>query len=114
MRTGSCGASESVAPIDRAPPAAPALCPARATPPPTAECLLEGVPVLKGHEVVEDGVDGGGEVVEEPGDVVEVLVDGAEDRGLLEVDIGEALGVEGGPAEEEGHDHGSCKSRRGK
>ena len=39
--------------------------------------------VLEGHEVVEDGVDGGREVVEEAGHVVEVLVDGAENDRLL-------------------------------
>ena len=39
--------------------------------------------VLEGHEVVEDGVDGGREVVEEAGHVVQVLVDGPEDDGLL-------------------------------
>ena len=45
--------------------------------------LLERVSVLERHEVVEDGVDGGGEVVEEAGDVVQVLVDRPEDDRLL-------------------------------
>ena len=67
----------------------------------------EGLPVLDGHHVVEDGVDGGGDVVADAGDVHEVLVDHAEDGRLLEVDVAEALGVEGRPAEEEGKDdHG--------
>ena len=48
-----------------------------------AERLPEGVAVLERHEVVEDGVDGGREVVEEAGHVVEVLVDGAKNHRLL-------------------------------
>ena len=48
-----------------------------------APSLLECVSVLERHEVVEDGVDGGGEVVEEAGDVVQVLVDRPEDDRLL-------------------------------
>ena len=60
------------------------------------------MPVLEAHQVVEDGVDGGGEVVEEAGDVVEVLVDRPEDEGVLEVDVAESLGVEGRPTEEKG------------
>ena len=62
------------------------------------------MPVFQGHAVVQDGVSGGGEVIEDAGDVVEVLVDGAEDHGLLEVDVAQTLGVEGGPAEEKGQD----------
>ena len=46
--------------------------------------LLERVSVLERHEVVEDGVDGGREVVEEAGDVVQVLVDRPEDDRLLQ------------------------------
>ena len=32
-------------------------------------------PIFDGHDVVEDGVDGGGEVVEAAGDVEQLLVD---------------------------------------
>ena len=49
-----------------------------------APSLLERVSVLERHEVVEDGVDGGREVVEESGDVVQVLVDRPEDDRLLQ------------------------------
>ena len=49
-----------------------------------APSLLERVSVLERHEVVEDGVDGGREVVEEAGDVVQVLVDRPEDDRLLQ------------------------------
>ena len=45
--------------------------------------LLERVSVLERHEVVEDGVDGGREVVEEAGDVVQIFVDRPEDDRLL-------------------------------
>ena len=38
------------------------------------ECLLERLPVLGGDDVVDDGVDGGVEVEEDPGDVHQVLV----------------------------------------
>ena len=72
-----------------------------------AERLLERLPVPHRHEVVEDGVDGGADVVEHARGVHEPLVDGAEEAGVLEVHVAKALGVERGPAQEEGdHDHG--------
>ena len=37
-----------------------------------------------------------------------LLVECAIDLGVLEVDVAEPLGVEGGPADEEGHNNG-CK-----
>ena len=54
---------------------------------------LESLPVLGRHDVVEDGVDGGGAVVEAAGDVVHVLVDVAIVGQLLAVDVEEALSV---------------------
>ena len=72
-----------------------------------AQRLSECVSVLERHQIVEDGVDGGGEVVEESGDVVKVFVDGSDDHGFFEVDVGETLGVEWGPAKEEGQDYSS-------
>lgn len=72
-----------------------------------AERLSERLPVLDRHQVVEDGVNGGGDVVQDARDVHEILVNGAEDHRLLEVDVSESLGVERSPAEEEGdHDDG--------
>ncbi len=69
-------------------------------------------PVLDGHDVVQNGVDGGGEVVEAPRDVeqllVDLLVDGLAHKVppvLVEGDVEEALSVEGGPADEEGQDN---------
>lgn len=47
------------------------------------ECL----PILDGHEIVEDGVDGRADVVGDARDVHEVLVDGPEEQGVLEVDV---------------------------
>ena len=37
-----------------------------------------------------------------------LLIEGAIDLGVLEVDVAEPLGVEGGPADEESHND-SCK-----
>ena len=62
--------------------------------------------VFQRHQVVQDGIDGGGEVIEEPADVVQVLVDRPEEVRVFEVDVGEALSVERGPTEEEGQNHG--------
>lgn len=69
-----------------------------------AEGVPEGPAELEGHDVVEDGVDDGGDVVEDPGDVEE---HGVEQRrlGPVGVDDEEALEVERSPAEEERHDH---------
>ena len=69
--------------------------------------FLESLPIFDRHQIVQDGVDGGGDVVEDARDVHEILVDGPEDHGLLEVDIAEPLGVEWGPAQEEGDHHDS-------
>ena len=62
------------------------------------------------HQVVQDGVDGCGQVVEKAWDVVEVLVQRPEDLCLLEVDVAESLRVKWGPAEEECKDHCGLKS----
>ena len=70
------------------------------------EHRLELLPVLGRHQVVEDRVEGGGEEVEAAGEVEEVLVDGAEGLVLPEVDVAEALEVEGEPGDEEEDHHG--------
>ena len=70
-------------------------------------------PIFDGHHIVEDGVDGGGEVVETPRDVEELLVD------LLVEFLGDkvplvlvkhheeqSLRVEGRPTDEERENHG--------
>ena len=40
--------------------------------------ILECLPVLSGHEVVDNGIDGGAEVEEDAGDVEHLLIDGIE------------------------------------
>lgn len=67
--------------------------------------LLEGLAILDRHQVVQDGVNGGGDVVADARHVHEILVDGSEDVRVLEVDVAQALGVEWDPAEEKGNDH---------
>ena len=57
--------------------------------------------VLDTHEVVEDGVECGREVVEEPREVHEVLIDSPVDMTVPEVDIAKPLDVKGNPREEE-------------
>ena len=90
--TCSGGASECIAAVAIAL-ATPSSAP-EATP---TEGLPEGVSVFQRHQVVQDRVKRGREVVEDARDVVEVLVDGPEDHRLLEVDVAQSLGVEGGP-----------------
>ena len=48
------------------------FCPLKAN---TQESLSPHPPVLDGHDVVEDGIDRGGEVVEAASDVEQLLVD---------------------------------------
>ena len=48
-----------------------------------APSLLERVSVLERHEVVEDGVDGGGDVVQDAGHVHQVLVYRSKELGAL-------------------------------
>ena len=50
---------------------------------PRLPSLLEGVSVLEGHEVVEDGVDGGRDVVQDAGHVHQVLVYRSKELGAL-------------------------------
>ena len=64
----------------------------------------EGLPVLDAHDVVEEGVEGGGEIVETPGGVEEDLVDCSEHFQLLEVNITQPLEVERSPGDKE-EDH---------
>ena len=75
----------------------------------SAQGLLERVPVLKWHKVVQDGVDRGRQVVEEPRDVEEVLVDRPEHLGLFEVHVAQSLCVKWSPAQEEGQHNRSWK-----
>ena len=60
------------------------------------------------HYVIQERVDGGWKIVEHPADVSEDL-EGPDHVGrrVLTVDGEEALGVERGPADEEGHDDGN-------
>lgn len=76
----------------------------------TAERGAEGVAVVDWHDVVEDGVDGGREVVEAARHVVEPLVDNVEVSPLATVDVEQALGVERCPAQEECDHYCSCKT----
>lgn len=61
-------------------------------------------PVLPGHEVVEDGVDGGAEVAQHHGGHVEVL---AQHGRLVVVDLGKQVpaNVIGQPTDDEGQHH---------
>ena len=68
------------------------------------EDSLERPPVLDTHQVVEDGVERGGEVVEAAGDVEEVLVDCPKRVAVFEVDIAESLDVKWSPGNEERND----------
>lgn len=72
-----------------------------------AERVPEAVSVLDGHEVVEERVGGGGEVVEAAGQVVEPLVHHVVVLTAASVEVVEALGVVGSPAQEESHYHRS-------
>ena len=65
--------------------------------------------VLDAHDVVEQRVEGGGEVVEAAGEVEEDLVDGSEHLEMFEVDVAEPLDVEGGPGHEEEDNNGNCR-----
>ena len=65
----------------------------------------EGLPVLDTHDVVEERVEGGGEVVEAAGGVEENLIDRPEHIQVLEVHIAEALEVKWSPGHEEEDDH---------
>ena len=51
----------------------------------------EGLSVLRADDVVEEGVDGGGEEVEAAGHVEHVLVHGTERRGTAEVNVTKSL-----------------------
>lgn len=66
---------------------------------------LEGLPELVGYDVVEQRVDGGGDVVEDAADVRKDVVSGYHARrGVLSVYGQEPLGVKGRPANKERHD----------
>ena len=66
----------------------------------------EFLPVLETHDIVEDGIKGSTEVVEESGHMEEIFIDSPEESCVFEVDKCEALGMEGSPADEEGNNHG--------
>ena len=64
-----------------------------------------GLAVLGAEEVVEHGVEGGGEVVAAPRQVEEVLVDQPEQGVQLEVHVAQPLHVERAPGHEEQHNY---------
>ena len=61
--------------------------------------------VLGAHQVVEDGVEGGGEEVEAAGEVEEVLVHSPEVLVLSEVHVTQSLKVERCPRDKEENNH---------
>ena len=77
----------------------------------TEEDGPEGLPVLAAHQVVQDGVEGGGEEVEAAGDVHEVLVECAVPGQVVVVVVvvGQPLHVEGSPRDEEHDHHRACR-----
>ena len=76
-----------------------------------SESLLECEPKLGRHELVEERVYGGAQVVHHSRDVGELLVDDHEIRVLVLDQVGshKTLGVKREPADEEGHNHGNCE-----
>ena len=65
----------------------------------------ESLPVLDAHDVVEERVEGGGEIIETARGVEEDLVDCSEHFQLLEVNITQPLEMERSPGDkEENHD----------
>ena len=65
---------------------------------------LESLPIFAAHDVVEERVEGGGEIVETAGGVEQDLVHCAEHLQLLEVNITQPLEMERSPGDEE-QDH---------
>ena len=70
----------------------------------------ECMPVLDTHEVVEDGVEGGREIVEEAREVHDILIDSPVDIAVGEVDISKPLDVKRSPRDEEGHNDSNWKT----
>ena len=66
---------------------------------------LESLPIFAAHDVVEERVEGGGEVVEAAGGVEKDLVDCAEHFQLLEVNITQPLEMERSPGDKEENHH---------
>lgn len=66
--------------------------------------------VLAGHQVVDDGVDGGAEVAEHHGGHVEVL---AQHGRVVVVHLGEQIPADviGQPTDDEGQHHHHCRER---
>ena len=77
---------------------------------PAEESPLESLAVLGAHQVVEDGVEGGGEEVEAAGEVEEVLVHSPEVLVLSEVHVTQSLEVERCPRDKEENHHRHWKS----
>jgi len=66
-----------------------------------AESLAEGFSVTGRHDIVQDWIDGGREIVEAAGNVVHLLVDLVVVRVFFAVDVEKSLSVERCPADEE-------------
>ena len=63
------------------------------------------VAVLDTHQVVEDGVEGGVEIIEEAREIHEILVDSPVDMVVPEIDIAKPLDMVWGPGDEEQDNH---------
>lgn len=74
-----------------------------------AQRLSERPPVLHGHQVVQDRVDRGREVIEATGNGVQQLVHLRVIRRILGIQVEKPLRVERGPAQEERDDYGRWK-----
>ena len=70
-----------------------------------ADDCLEGLSVLGTHEVVEDGVEGDREVVEEAREIHEVLIDDPVAMAMPEVHIAKSLDVKRSPRDEKQNNH---------
>ena len=78
-------------------------------------CIAEGLTELERHDVVEDGVDDGGYVVEDARDVVqhsEGCLQGWSPVGLLDVYHHQSLRVERSPANKKRNHNRNCNEKR--
>ena len=77
-----------------------------------AQRLAERQSISHRHQVIQDGIYGRREIVKTAGDIIQPFVDfSVVGRRSIRVKVEQSLGVERGPAQEEGDDDRGCNNK---
>ena len=75
----------------------------------SAQCLSKCMSVLRRHQIVQNWIDSGGQVVQKARNVIEILVQSAKYLGFFEIYVSESLSMKWSPTKEKCQNYSGWK-----